>query len=119
MTLSKFNRTAQLFTTVPAPGAPYEKLSHLYQINGHEKEYDLCGFYINTKGKYGPQAVAWTHGVYVNLPDHMLTAVQDIMKDPDAVRQINEGRAAFKIYEYEANGRKAYSITFVDVELPY
>lgn len=114
MAISKHNKNVTIFKHTPAPDAPYEKLSHLYEVNGPDKEYALFGFYINTKGKYGPQAVCWTRGCYVNLPDHMLDEVKKIMDDPEDVKQINEGHAAFKIYEYQANNRKGYSVKLID-----
>lgn len=116
--ISNFNKstTANLFTHQPAPGAPYVKLADLYKQNGPDKIYELCGFYVNSRGQYGPQAVAFTHGVYINLPDHMLQDVQEIMNTPEVVSQINDGKAGFTIYEYESKrGRKGYSVTFCDL----
>lgn len=116
--ISNFNKstTANLFKHQPAPGAPYVKLADLYKQNGPDKIYELCGFYVNSIGQYGPQAVAFTHGVYINLPEHMLQDVQEIMNTPEVVSQINDGKAGFTIYEYESKrGRKGYSVTFCDL----
>lgn len=115
--ISNFNKstTANLFKHQPAPGAPYVKLADLYKQNGPDKIYELCGFYVNTRGQYGPQAVAFTHGVYINLPDHLLQDVQGIMNTPEVVQQINDGGAGFSIYEYESKrGRKGYSVIFCE-----
>ena len=115
--ISNFNKstTANLFKHQPAPGAPYVKLADLYKQNGPDKVYELCGFYVNTRGQYGPQAVAFTHGCYINLPDHLLQDVQGIMNTPEVVQQINDGGAGFSIYEYESKrGRKGYSVIFCE-----
>lgn len=122
MAISKHNHntSAASFKLQPAPGAPYVKLAELYKTNGPEHLYELCGMYINTKGRFGDQPVLWTHGVYVNLPEHMLGTCSDILNDQEAIDQINAGQAGFKIYEYQnKNGRTGYSVTFEDIQMPF
>ena len=122
MAISKHNHntSAASFKLQPAPGAPYVKLEELYKTNGPDHLYELCGLYINTKGRFGDQPVLWTHGVYVNLPEHMLRSCSDILQDQEAIDQINAGQAGFKIYEYQnKNGRTGYSVTFEDIQMPF
>lgn len=118
MAITDFNRKPNVFTTQPADGAPYEKLADLYKADP-DKVYILAGAYINTKSRYGDNPVLYTDKFYVNTPAHMLKTVQEIMESEDTVKQINEGRAGFKIYTYESNGKTCYSVEFVNIEMPF
>jgi hypothetical protein len=115
---SKFNKDVRKFT-LDTEGFEYYNLSDLYENNGADEVYPLFGFYINKKGNYGDAPVAYTDEYFVNLPQHMLEVVKNIMTDEEGVQDINEGKVGFKIYEYmdEKHNKKCYSIRFEDIEV--
>jgi hypothetical protein len=120
MSITKFNKAAKVFNTELPPNSPYVSLKELYQNNGKDKVYDLCGMYINTKGKFGDQAVIYTDKFYVNTPGHMLERCQEILHDQETIDDINAGRCGFTVYAYtDQNGTERYSISFVEIERPF
>jgi hypothetical protein len=82
------------------------------------KVYPCNGIYISTKGYYGEHPVVAMDDKYVNLPQHMMDMVKDILNDKRAVRAINDGTVGFTIYTYEQKryGTTCYSIRWVDIK---
>jgi hypothetical protein len=53
----------------------------------------------------------------VNLPEHLLEDVQDMISDSEAVEQINAGKAGFKIRTYtDRKGGTSYSVEWMDID---
>ena len=102
MNFGKFNKK-QLFTN--APGASdYITLEELYNRYGSSKVYPIHGVYINTKSNFVPEApVVLIKGYYVNLPQHQLDEIKEILADRQAVQAINMGQAGFIIDVYHQN----------------
>jgi hypothetical protein len=82
------------------------------------KVYPCNGIYISTKGYYGEHPVVAMDDKYVNLPQHMMDMVKDILNDKRAVKAINDGTVGFTIYTYEQKryGTTCYSIRWVDIK---
>ena len=82
------------------------------------KVYPCNGIYISTKGYYGEHPVVAMDDKYVNLPQHMMDMVKDILNDKRAVKAINDGTVGFTIYTYEQKryGTTCYSIRCVDIK---
>lgn len=117
MSITNYNRGRNPFTFKAGEDFEYWSLKNLYATNKVDQVYVLRGLFINTTSKYGPQGVAVLGDRYVNLPKHMTAVVEDILQDQEAIQQINECRAGFKIYDYmNQNGNKSYSIEFVNIE---
>lgn len=112
-----FNKDVNKFT-IDTEGFEYYNLKDLYENNGADEVYPLFGFYINKKGNYGDAPVAYTDEYYVNLPQHLLDVVKEIMANPEAVAAINNGEVEFTIYQYqdEKHKKDCYSIRFVNKE---
>jgi hypothetical protein len=120
MSITKHNKAAKIFNTELPPNSPYVSLKELYKNNGKDKVYPLCGLYINTKGKYGDQAVLYTDKFYVNTPSHMLERCQDILHDQEDIDDINAGKCGFTVYAYtDQNGTERHSVSFVEIEQPF
>ncbi len=81
------------------------------------KEYTICGVYINTKGNFDPAPVIATDDCYVNLPVHMTEMCEAMLKDPQCIKAINEGRCGFTIYQYEQKRYRklCYSVRWIDM----
>ena len=120
MSISKFNSKGNAFTYRAPEGTPYKKLKDLYNKKHPDEVWTILGAFVHN-GQYGENAVLVTKNCYVNLPDHMVQRVKDLINDDEVVDQINKGGAGFRIYEYEnSKGNKSLSVTFVDQEpLPF
>lgn len=96
----------------------YTNLQALLTEYGSGYVFPICGIYINTKGKYGPQAcIAISESVLVNLPAHLLETCTEMREDPEAIEEINNGQAGFKVYQYESKGGQiGYSVDWVDLK---
>lgn len=101
-------------------GFEYKKLQDLFDADGAETVYPVQGFYINKKSEYGDAPVAINEDCFVNLPQHLLSDVQDIMKDSEAIEQIKAGGFGYMIEEYEKEvGKKkkiCYGVKWVDID---
>lgn len=82
-----------------------------------EQQYKVLGLFTNNGGKFGTEPVAIVDGFLVNLPRHLLDAVQQMLDSDEIVQYIKDGHVAFKIYEYHSNkyNRDAYSIEWLDI----
>lgn len=103
-------------------GDVYKSLEDLYKEDGADFEHTAWGFYINKKTKFASKvtrekqaAVALTQDAPVNLPDHMLGEILEIMEDEEATEAINAGQCVFKVRKYYSKQYKkdCYSIEFI------
>lgn len=83
----------------------------------NQYEYTICGVYINTKGNFEPAPVIALDDRYVNLPAHLTKACEDMLRDPQCIRAINEGRCGFSIYKYTQKryNKECYSVRWCDL----
>lgn len=117
MSITKFNKNKKpLFTFTGTEGFKYFKLEELYKANGPDAVYPILGWFFHT-GKFGEQPVFFTHYCFINGPAHLTEQCKEIEQDPEAVAQINAGKAGFKIRDYiNSLNKTSYSIEWVDVE---
>lgn len=113
---SKYNKEAKKFD-IDTEGFEYFNLDDLFENNGADYKYLLKGFYINKKGKFGDAPVAITPEYFVNLPQHLLDSVNEILADNEAVADINKDKVGFTIYSYndEKHNKICYSIKYEDL----
>ena len=116
--------TSNLFTYQQQKDAQFIKCRDLYD-QGYtmeaKKAATVRGVFISRAGKYGPSASLICEGFNVNLPAHMLEEVEEILRSPEDLEDINAGRVGVYAYEYvNKNGGASYSVTWTDLEeLPY
>ena len=109
---SKFNSKKGATFNYKAPeGTPYVKLNSL----SLGVPFTVKGLYINTKGKFGDSPVAVLDNCMVNLPGHLTKVVKEIISDEEAVKAINEDKFGFKVYEYEGQNGKGFSVEWIDL----
>lgn len=86
-------------------------------LSPEEIPFTVYGVYINTKGNFDPAPVLALEDRYVNLPAHMTPVCEDMLRDAEAIKAINEGRVAITVYKYTQRryNRECYSIRWVDV----
>ena len=109
---TKYNKTN---FGIDTKGFPYVKLSDVFKNGGADVIHSVNGIYTHTT-QLGESAVLLDAEArqLVNLPEHLNTVCKSILADAEAVQAIKEGKVGFTVYEYEARGRKCYSIRFVD-----
>lgn len=112
---SKYNRTRKF--DIDTTGFEYAALADLFNDNGANKVYPVCGIYINTKGKFNDSPVIATDKCYVNFPAHMTDTCREILQDADAIDEINKGHVGFKIYTYHQAkyDKDCFGVEFVDM----
>ena len=95
----------------------YKKLEDLYNENGEDYVYPITGVYIGTKSKFAAETpIVATDDCYVNLPDHQLGSIKEMLASKQAVDYINSGAAGFMIEKYHQKrfDVDCYSAVFVD-----
>lgn len=117
MSFSKKYSKAKKFDIV-TNGFEYLSLHDLFTQNGEAAIYPLRGIYINTKGKYDDSPVFATDSYFVNIPSHMTETAKEILADEEAIKDINGGKVAFKIYTYVSQrfNKECFGIDFLDVD---
>ena len=109
---SKLNKGGNVFYYRLPEGAEYLKLKDLDPT----KIYEIKGFWINEKTEFGPAATMICDGFGVNLPDHLLQTVRDILADPDQIEAVNAGTAGFRVRQAEnRKGQKFLSVEWMDL----
>lgn len=114
---SKYSKSTPVFN-IRLNHPTYTNLADLFNEYGSGHVFGIAGIYINTKGKYGAQAIiAINESTLVNLPSHLLEVCEEMRKDPEAVEAINNGQAGFKVYQYTSkSGNSGYSVDWVDLK---
>lgn len=101
--------------SVDTTGFEYCKLSGLYNAKKPET-LKLDGIFVNKSPLgFSPVAIVADKKKLVNLPPHLTETARAILANEDAVKDIENGKVGFTIYEYEARGKQCYSIKFVDL----
>ena len=115
MVASKYNKVKRF--DVNTDGFEYKKLEELYK-EGEVNIFPLKALYINTKGKFGDRPLAVTDKCFVNLPNHLLETVREMLNDTELIDAINDDKVAFEIYAYEDKtyNKLCYSINWVDCD---
>lgn len=98
-------------------GLEFTSLADLYNNNGEENIYLLKAIFINTKSKFGDTPVFASTDFVVNVPQHLLDTVKDILNDEDAIADINNNKVGFTIYPYKSEkfNVDTFGIKFVDM----
>lgn len=82
-----------------------------------KKKYKALGFFTNSKGKYGTEPCAIIQGFKVNLPRHLLSAVQQFIDNDNIVDYIKQGHCGFYIEPYHSDkyNKDGYSVHWLDL----
>lgn len=121
MSFAKKHKKGAIDWQVDTSGFEYFKLKDLYDMNGSDEMYTLKGVFVNRNKsekqlkEFGASPVGILEDKLVNLPNHMLNEVEDILKDEEDITAIMNGEAVFKIREYESHGKTCYGIDWQEV----
>lgn len=117
---ASFNRE-RLFD-VDTSDFDYVKLKDLYERDGDDEIYTIRGIYIGTKSEYADESpLLALDDTYVNLPQHQLLDIKEMLNSKQAINCINAGGAGFRIEKYTKklkSGQKkvCYKAVWVDIE---
>ena len=82
----------------------YTNLEQLQARDGEDVKYQIKGAYISTKSEYNDESpIIALEDTYVNLPQHQLTEVKEMLASKNAIAAINGGFAGFVIRKYVKN----------------
>ena len=119
--MSKFNNSGA-FVDVNTQGFKYVSMKDVYTSEG-DKPYPIKGLFLNTKGKYGIEAVAIGDKILINLPSYCVEDVEEMLKDDVVIDAIKQGRVGIKSVPYTNNFSKQadgtiktfYKVVWVDL----
>lgn len=117
MKFGKFNK--ERIFTIDTSGFDYKSLGELESEYGEDTPIRLRGVYIGTKSQFDPEVpIIATDECYVNLPVHQLDEIKAMLKDPAAIRAINNGEAGFTIGTYfqKRFNKECYKAVWCDYE---
>lgn len=103
MSMKKYNRIKSMsskFAFQPNGDIPYYKLKEL--ADEGITEFKALGFYINTKSKFGPSAVAYNADMQVNLPSHWVEDLKALVEDEAFISDVDNGLAILKLTEWKS-----------------
>ena len=122
MSFAKKHKKGTIDWGIDTKDFEYFKLSDLYEINGADATYTLKGVFVNRKKpekqlkEFGASPVGILEDKLINLPNHMLGEIEDILKDEEDIESIMNGEAVFKIRQYESHAKTCYGIDWQEVE---
>lgn len=118
MSILNFNVNTPTFKFKGTQGFEYRTLEELYKANGKEQEYLVNGLYVNDNSKFGKSPLIVGSSEYINLPNHMVSQIEEIRNTESIVEDINNGKVGFRIYEYhqKAYNKICYSIEWVEMK---
>lgn len=120
MSLTKFNRTGGVHFDVPTEGMVGKKAAEIY-ADIKDAPLILKAIFINKDTGYGESVSVVTPNSIIYFSKASLQMAREIREDPEAVKEINERGAVFKIVEFEASRfkKKGYAFRFLeDDEIP-
>lgn len=119
--MSKFNN-ANAFMNIDTTSFNYVSLKDLKKEMGN-KPYTIQGLFVNSKGKFGDEAVAIGDHVLINLPHYVVDDVKEMLQDSVVIDAIKQGRVGIKVHEYtnsfskqkDGSIKKFYSVEWLDL----
>lgn len=110
---SKMKKHGNQFT-FNSDDLPFTSLEE-YMTTGGSSPIPVKAVFINRKGQYGPRAVLVSPSFKINLPQHIIEDVEQILADAELVTLINDGKCNFVVSTYEdRNNKIRYTGSFVD-----
>ena len=92
--MSKYNNS-NAFMDIDTTGYNYVDMKAIYEEMG-EKPYPIKGLFINSKGKFGAEAVAIGDHILINLPSYCVDDVKDMLENEVVIDAIKQGRVGIR-----------------------
>lgn len=112
--LDKYNKGNRFEFEAPED-FEFVKPKELYEDENENNKRPLKALFINNKSKFGDSAVAVTTSELVNLPNHMVQEVKEMMQDDEVIDLINNDKVMIKIYTYNNKYGKCYGVKFEEI----
>lgn len=119
MALNRFNKGKRLFT-IETEGMEGHKAADVFKAVG-DAPLLMRAIFINKDNGYGESVSVVTTNSVIYFSKASLQTALDVREDPEAVEELNEKGAYFKIIEFESKKwkKKGYSFEFLsDEDLP-
>lgn len=110
--LDKYNK-GNLFDFEAPEDFEFVKPKELFENEVTQRP--LKALFINNKSKFGDSAVAVTTSELVNLPNHMVQEVKEMMQDDEVIDLINNDKVMIKIYTYNNKYGQCYGVKFEEI----
>ena len=98
MNFKKFN--VQRLFDVDTSEFDYIGLDEAAEKYGEGNQILVKGVYINEKSQFGPAPLVATEEEYINLPQHQLDKVREMLANGEAIKAINRDELAIVIESY-------------------
>lgn len=121
MKIADFNKAEKKFE-YGGKNENYYSMQEFYNSKEIVKPAELKGLFINTKSKFGEQAIAMCEGYNLRLPSHTVEDVKAMISDNEIVAEINNGKAFIDVEKYFSNkyNKDCYRPIWVSLdELPF
>lgn len=114
---SKYNTVVNRFNFQSDSTFDFFKLQDLF-MEDKDQVWVIKALWINESGKFGASPVVTLEDRYINLPNHKLQLVRDLIADDEAVEAINNGKLGFTVYQYndDKHDKTCFSINLVDID---
>lgn len=113
--INKYNK-GKMFEFNTPEDFNYKSLSDVVKEYGINAIHQVNAIYINTKSRFGDAGILVTSNEMVNLPTHLTPTIKAMIADDEIVDLANDNKLGFKIYEYNSNNGRGYSVNWVDLE---
>jgi hypothetical protein len=120
MGLSRFNKKGGVHFDIQTEGMEAKKASEIFKEIGSEPLI-MRGIFINKDTGMGESVSVVTTNSIIYFGNSCVETARDIREDPEAVKELNEKGAYFKIEEFISKKFKkaGYKFTFLeDSEIP-
>lgn len=110
----KFNHSQKF--TFNSDSLPFADLKDIIEANGNATII-VRAVFINNKAKFGPRPCIVSDSAKINLPNHFVDDIREILATPEMIDAINAGKCGFTPCQYtDKNGVIRNSGNFVDIE---
>ena len=128
MNFAKFNTYRFAYDSIsaewPKDETSFTSLADLYAKYGPDNIFEIKSIWIrNAKEGDGSinkeNPIVTIEGIHVNIPQHQLEQIRNMLNDPGVVEYVDNGGAGFTIREYDNQykpGEKAYAARWCNTD---
>ncbi len=116
MDFSKFNKSQydKIDWGKNTEGFSFKKISDL--VSEGKNDVVCYGFFFTKSDNYGLSPVAILSDCLLNIPTHLREAVEEILKDTEAVSEIKAGKLSLHFRDYTSKrygNKKCWTVDFM------
>ena len=115
MALTRFNNKNGVRFTISTEGMEGKKASEVYKLIGGAPLI-MRGIFVNKDNGYGESVSVVTTNSILYFGKSCVDVAREIREDPEAVNELNEKGAYFRIEEFESKKHKKNGYKFVFLE---